>query len=93
MTVVRGFVIILASGGAFALGGGAMGYALGQLAPSYYRSVFHGGDAPSFDPVQVGIGLGVTQGLFAGLVVGAVVVLAVALSGSRHQAKERLDLE
>ena len=92
MTVARGFAIIIFSGIAFAAGGGGLGYALGRLAPSYYRSVFHGGESPGFDPLQVGIGLGVSQGLVAGLVVGAVVVVAVALSGSRRPAKEPLDL-
>lgn len=93
MTVVRGFAIILISSAAFAIGGGGIGYTLARVAPSYYRSVFHGGESPSFDPVQVGIGLGVTQGMIAGLVVGSVVVLAVVLSGLRRPPKEPLDLE
>jgi hypothetical protein len=59
------------------MGGGAIGYALARLTPSYYRSVFPGGESPAFDPVQVCIGLGVSQGLIAGLVVGSIVVLAV----------------
>lgn len=92
MTVARGFAIIVASGLSFAVGGGALGCALGRLAPSYYRGVFHGGGSPEFDPVQVGLGLGVSQGLIAGLVVGSVVVLAVALSDRRRPAKEPLDL-
>ncbi len=92
MSVARGFAIIVASGVLFAVGGGGLGYALARLAPSYYRGVFRGGEAPGFDPVQVGVGLGVSQGLIAGLVVGSVVVLAVALSGSRRPAKEPLDL-
>jgi hypothetical protein len=92
MTVARGFAIIVASGITFAVGGGALGYAMARLAPSYYRSVFRGGDSPDFDPVQVGIGLGVSQGLIAGLVAGSVVVLAVALSGWRRPAKEPLDI-
>jgi hypothetical protein len=77
MTVARGFAFIIASGATFAIGGGALGFALARLTPSYYRSVFQGGESPAFDPVQVGIGLGVSQGLIAGLVVGAIVILAV----------------
>jgi hypothetical protein len=77
MTVARGFAIIIASGAVGAIGGGALGYSLGRFTPSYYRSVFHGGESLAFDPVQVGIGLGVSQGLIAGLVVGSIVVLAV----------------
>jgi hypothetical protein len=92
MTVIRGFAIIVASGAAFAVGGGALGYSMARLIPSYYRGVFHGGDSPEFDPVQVGIGLGLSQGLIAGLVVGSVVVLAVALFQSRRPAKGPLDV-
>jgi hypothetical protein len=77
MTVARGFAIIIASGAVCAIRGGALGYALGRFTPSYYRGVFHGGESLAFDPVQVGIGLGVSQGLIAGLVVGSIVVLAV----------------
>jgi hypothetical protein len=77
MSVVRAFAIIIACGAAFAIGGGALGYALACLMPSYYHSVFHGGESPAFDPVQVGIGLGVLQGLIVGLVVGSIVDLAV----------------
>jgi hypothetical protein len=56
---------------------GALGYALAHLTPFYYRSVFHGGESPAFDPVRVGIGLGLSHGLIAGLMVGSIIVLAV----------------
>lgn len=89
MSVKRVFAIVLASGVAFALGGGGLGYALARFAPFYYRGVFQGGDSPDFDPVQVGVGLGVSQGLILGLIVGSVVVLAVAISGSRRSEKDQ----
>ena len=92
MTVLRGFLIIVVSGIGFAPAGGLIGYALGRVAPAYYRGVFRRGEAPDFDPVQVGLGLGMTQGLIAGLLVGSVVVLAVALSGPRRREKDPLDL-
>jgi hypothetical protein len=92
VTVARGFAIVVSSGVAFALGGAGIGFALARVVPSYYRGVFHGGESPDFDPVQVGIGLGVSQGLIAGLAVGSVVALAVALSGLRQPAKGPLDL-
>jgi hypothetical protein len=91
MTVTRGFVIILASGLVFALGGGSIGYTLGVTAPGYYRAVYSSGREPWFDPVSVGLGLGITQGLVCGLVIGAVVVLAVAWASSRRGAL-RLEL-
>jgi hypothetical protein len=84
MTVTRGFLIILLSGLAFAIGGGGIGYALGAIVPAYYQSVFSNGRQPWFDPVAVGLGLGITQGLICGVIVGAVVVLAVAWYNARR---------
>lgn len=89
MTIAKGFVIIFASGLLCAAGGGALGYALAVLSPAYYRGVFQAGQAPGFDPVAVGLGLGISQGLIAGLLVGAVVVLAVAWYNSRRDAPDR----
>ena len=86
MTVAKGFRVIILSGLAFALGGGLIGYALAVILPGYYRGVFGSGREPWFDPVEVGIGLGVSQGLICGLFVGAVVVLAVAWYNSRRSA-------
>ena len=86
MTVARGFAIVVASGIAFAVAGGVIGSTLGRSVPGYYRAIFQGGERPDFDPVQVGVGLGITQGLAAGLIVGSVVVLAAALAGLRRAA-------
>jgi hypothetical protein len=84
MTIAKGFLIIILSGFAFALGGGLIGYALAVILPGYYRAVFSSGREPWFDPVGVGIGLGLSQGLICGLVLGAIVVLAVAWYNSRR---------
>lgn len=84
MTVVKGFLIILLSAAAFGLGGGLIGYILGVWTPSYYRGVFISGREPWFDPVAVGLGLGVSQGLMCGVVAGVAVVLAVAWYKARR---------
>lgn len=82
--MLRGFLTIAISAALCAVVGAATGYTLGILAPSYYRTVFRNGNAPGFDPVQMGLGLGLTQGLVAGLVVGCVVVVSVAWYNSRR---------
>jgi hypothetical protein len=84
MTLTRGFLIIVLSGVTFAAGGGLLGYALGVLAPGYYRGVFPSGREPGFDPVAAGLGLGISQGMICGVVVGSIVVLAVAWYNSRR---------
>ena len=88
MTVTRGFAIIIASAFGFAIAGGLIGSTLAQVMPDYYRATFAARE-PGFDPVQVGVGLGMTQGLIAGLCVGSVVVLSVALSGLRRREPPR----
>jgi hypothetical protein len=57
--------------------GTALGRGLGYFAPGYYRSVFYRGNEPSFDPVDVGTGLGLNAGVFTGLVVGLLIVAVV----------------
>ena len=52
----------------------AMGAALGTFAPGYYRSVFVHGSDPNFEPLAVGIGLGLTQGAGFGAFIGLVLV-------------------
>ena len=87
MTVVRGFIITIASGVAFSALGGVLGYAMGTYAPDYYRLVFQIPPSIQLNPAHVGLGLGVTQGLVAGLVIGLVIVVAVAWYKSRLTIK------
>jgi hypothetical protein len=90
MTVAKGSLIIALSAAAFPTCGGLIGYTLGVYAPAYYRGVFSAGRQPWFDPVEVGLGLGVTQGGICGVIAGAVVVLAVAWYNSRRNALDVL---
>ncbi len=83
VSVFRAYLIICLSGLAGACAGGGAGYLLGVAVPGYYRGVFRAGGEAWFDPLQVGVGLGVSQGLLVGLAVGAVVVVAVAWYRSR----------
>ena len=69
MTARKAIGIVLLCGVAFAFIGGLIGAALATTAPGYYRSLFHNGCSPGFNPFQVGIGLGVTQGLALGVVI------------------------
>ena len=48
----------------------AIGGLLGVFAPEYYRTVLPSGREPGFDPVAVGVGLGLTQGAIGGAAVG-----------------------
>jgi hypothetical protein len=83
MFLLTAYLLVGASAVLGAVAGGLIGYGMGAALPGYYRGVFASGREPWFDPVHVGVGLGITQGLLAGLAVGAVVVLAWALVRSR----------
>ena len=83
MTVARGFLITITSCLGFAGCGALVGYILGVMAPDYYRTVFAVPPGAHFNPVQVGLGLGLIQGAIAGLLVGVVIVVTVAWSHSR----------
>jgi hypothetical protein len=92
VTLTRGLLIVATTTAAAAVLGSGLGYALGVFTPDYYRMVFHVPPGMPLDPVQVGVGLGLTQGLFAGLAAGSVVVASVAWCASRReQAQGRGD--
>ena len=57
-----------------ALLGLGVGAAIGRFAPNYYRSIFSNGGDPSFDPMAVGVGLGLTQGAGLGTLAGLILV-------------------
>jgi hypothetical protein len=63
--------------------GTVLGAGMALLIPDYYRAVFGAVDDPSFEPLAVGLGLGLTQGTIGGLVVGCVVILSVAIYSRR----------
>jgi hypothetical protein len=79
MSALRILGTIVASTAVFAIGGGAIGLAIGTFWPGYYASVFPGiADEPGFDPVSLGLGLGLSQGAIAGLLIGCFVALLAA---------------
>lgn len=76
-TVGKAILVVAICAVAGALIGTSAGYILRRFAPYYYRSVFLQGDAPGFDPVQVGIGLGLTQGMALGFLAGVIIMIVV----------------
>jgi F0F1-type ATP synthase assembly protein I len=76
-TVAKAVLAVLTCTIAGALFGAGIGYMLGRFAPAYYRSVFRNGNAPGFDPVQVGTGLGMTQGVALGFIAGIIIVIVL----------------
>lgn len=78
LTPWKALLLPLAGVLAFCLIGAIIGASIGLIAPDYYRTVVHNSDAPSFDPLQVGVGLGMTQGASAGAVIGLAALAIMA---------------
>jgi hypothetical protein len=90
MTWGKGIAIVVATTVLGAIVGTALGFTLGRFVPAYYRSVFSRGNSPDFDPMAVGIGLGLSQGTAVGVFGGLVLVGAIAWFKSRRSRVEAL---
>jgi hypothetical protein len=77
MSSLRAILMVVLSTAIFTLGFMAGGFFIGKIAPDYYSAMFHFRDA-TIDPVQLGVGLGLTQGAYVGIVVGVLAVLLEA---------------
>ncbi len=76
--------IVFGSSFAGAALGTLVGFCLGTFAPGYYKAMFPTYAAlPDFEPVGLGIGLGMTQGGGLGLFVGVLIVIAFFWHQSR----------
>src|SRR5690349_12857398 len=76
MTLRKAILIFALSAVVCTTGGSFIGFCLGRFAPAYYYAVVPPQPGVPYDPVMVGVGLGLMQGLIAGLCVGGVIVLA-----------------
>jgi hypothetical protein len=74
MTILRGFLITLGSGLAFGLGAAAAGYSLAAGFPIPFCFGFP--TRRAFDPIEIGVGVGLTNG-------GPVLVAAVTWYNGR----------
>ena len=72
VTPLKSLAIVWMCAIAGAVVGALAGWVVGAIAPGYYYTVFDVRDGASIDPVQTGVGLGLTQGLIAGFVGGMI---------------------
>ena len=78
MTWRKGIAIVAGTTAAIGLLGLTIGFLIGRFAPGYYRAVFPRVDDARFDPVALGVGLGLTQGTAAGVALGLTIVVVIA---------------
>lgn len=84
MTIRGALGVLLGAASLLGAVGTAVGYGLGRFNPGYYRAVFVHGKDTEFDPVAVGVGLGLTQGTAAGVLVGLALVALLCWRDVRH---------
>ena len=77
MNIRRAVIFCVSTTLVFTILGGLVGYCLGRFLPDYYRSVFRNGGDSDFDPIAVGLGLGLSQGITAGAILGVVVLVGM----------------
>ncbi len=85
MTIVKAILTVLACMLIGAVIGGAAGFVIGAYTPQALAMQFRLGN--NFDPVQIGVGLGIPQGLMLGAAVG--VALVGILSWREVRIKKR----
>lgn len=85
MNIRKALVLVISMTLVFTTFGGLVGFWLGRFLPSYYRSVFKNGGEPHFDPIAVGLGLGISQGAMAGAILGIVALAIMVWRGRRSR--------
>lgn len=88
MNVVKALATVVGTGVGFGVGGTAIGALLGHVAPSFFRQLLPLRDPATFNPVELGIGLGLTSGLGWGLAIGVLLVAIIAWKDTRLARKE-----
>jgi hypothetical protein len=73
ITKMLGVAVAFTFGGAVV--GGLIGYVMGVFAPDFYRATV----SSQADPMQVGLGFGISQGLLMGFVLACVIFIAQAI--------------
>jgi hypothetical protein len=87
MNVIKALATVAAAALAFGAAGMGIGYGLGKVAPGFFRQTLPVRDPATFNPVEIGLGLGLTNGLIWGMVIGLVLVAILAWKEVRTQRR------
>ena len=91
MNVKGALTTVAGTGIGFGVAGSLIGALLGRIAPGFYQQMLPLRDPANFNPVEVGIGLGLTNGLGWGLAIGVLLVAIIAWKDTRLARKEIQD--
>lgn len=74
MNVFKALATVVGTAVGFGIAGTTIGAFLGKYTPGLFLSLLPYRDSEVFDPMEVGIGLGLVNGLAWGIVIGILVV-------------------
>ena len=87
LTLKKALITVFGCSFGMGLIGSLLGLFIGKVAPTYYLHVFHV-DREDFNPVEMGLALGLIQGVIWGGVIGALVVAIMAWYQIRMRGRE-----
>ncbi len=91
MNVLKALATVAGTAISFGICGMGIGAFLGRLAPGFFRQMLPLRDPATFNPMELGIGLGLTNGLGWGLAIGVILVAILAWKETRLARKEARD--
>ena len=89
MTLFKALATVVGTAIGFGIVGTGIGAFLGSFAPGFFRHLFPLRDLENFEPLELGIGLGLVNGLAWGLATGVLVVGVVSWRETRISRKDR----
>lgn len=82
LTLKKALLTVFGCSAGMALAGSLLGLLIGKVAPTYYLLVFDV-QRDDFNPVEMGLALGLIQGVIWGGIIGTIVVAIMAWYHSR----------
>ena len=83
MNIFKALGTVVGTAAGFGIAGAGVGALLGRVAPSFFIQMLPLRDPAHFDPLELGIGLGMTNGLGWGLAIGVLLVAILAWRETR----------
>ena len=74
MNVFKALATVVGTAVGFGIAGTGIGAFLGNFTPAFFRNVLPFRDPETFDPMELGVGLGLVNGLIWGMVIGILIV-------------------
>ena len=89
MNLFKALATVVGTSIGFGIVGMGIGAFLGSFTPGFFRHLFPLRDLENFQPIELGVGLGLVNGLTWGLVIGVLIVAIISWKETRMSRKNR----